>query len=59
MTNYERIKNMSIEEMVKKLSFIFSDDADIPENVAEMYYRTGMTMDECWKRWLESEVDAE
>ena len=56
MTNYEHIKNMSIEEMAQKLSFIFSEEAEIPEDVAEMYYRTELTMDECWKRWLESEV---
>lgn len=56
MTNYERIKNMSIEEMVKELLFIFSEDVEIPEDVAEMYYRTELTMEECWKQWLESEV---
>lgn len=59
MTNYEHIKNMSLEEMAKKLTFIFSEDAEIPEGVAEMYYRTWLTMEECWKRWLESEVEAE
>ena len=56
MTNYERIKQMSVEEMARLLGCIFVD--------CNEYTRTinGKTMFDSFdsiEEWLESEVDKE
>lgn len=62
MTNYERIKNMSVEEMAKWLA-IHIDDYRAPYDVKEIYRNAidaetgkGVIWIEAFKQWLESEV---
>lgn len=48
MTNFERIKEMSVEEMVKSMVFCsFIDDCYLDD------------CEECHRKWLESEVQDE
>lgn len=59
MTNYERIKNMSAEEMAK---FHFCNakycEAKEPEYCEKESGVNGLTpCEDCFKIWLESEVD--
>jgi hypothetical protein len=58
MTNYERIKNMSVEEMAKLL-YELSTDQTAPEKVIKLYHTTRMTQKECFERWLLQEVSDE
>ena len=62
MTNYEHIKNMSVEEMAKWLA-IHIDDYRAPYDVKEIYRNAidaekgkGVIWIEAFKQWLESEV---
>ena len=62
MTNYERIKNMSVEEMAQRiLDGISSDPCDYCQHndyACDMGYGCDNTNDlETLKQWLESEVD--
>ena len=61
MTNYERIKNMSVEEMVEILMCPVEMDCNFkpPTNCAK--YSNAIEADcnccKCCEQWLESEVD--
>jgi hypothetical protein len=56
MTNYERIKNMSVEEMASLLASIWVDEEDSLKHI----YGVFVFDDEySIKDWLESEVDTE
>lgn len=59
MTNYEKIKNMSIEEMVEY--FPTADPYECPFSCPDCFYRTcDFDGDSCEikaMRWLESEAD--
>ena len=55
MTNYERIKAMSVEEIAKILCEI-SHIQHIPEKVRKLFFSSRMTMEEAFTEWLESEV---
>ena len=62
MTNYERIKNMSVEEMAQRiLDGISSDPCAYCQHndyACDMGYGCDNTNDlETLKQWLESEVD--
>ena len=56
ITNYERIKNMSVEEMGEFISEKF--DSDCPPRTPN-YNSDCMNCEckKCWEHWLESEVD--
>lgn len=65
MTNYDRIRNMTIEEMASFLA-IHIDHYRAPFEVKEIYANAidnktgkGIIWIEAFKRWLESEVDSE
>lgn len=58
MTNYDRIKSMSVEEMTELL-YELSTDQTAPEKVIELYHTTTMTQKECFERWLLQEVSDE
>ena len=62
MTNYERIKNMSVEEMAKWLA-IHIDNYKAPYDVKEIYLNAidaktgnGVIWIEAFKQWLEQEA---
>lgn len=54
MTNYERIKNMSVEEMQKALYGCLGDECTLPVMCC-----LAQNCKECIKQWLESEVETE
>lgn len=59
MTNYEKIKNMSVEEMARR---ILVSDSNCLEAICEAVGHCPsheMPCIECTKQWLESEVDDE
>ena len=56
MTNFDRIKAMSVEEMAVALVAI-SHIEHIPETVKKEYAITRKTYRECFTEWLESEVE--
>jgi hypothetical protein len=58
VTNFDRIKAMSVEEMAFALVEI-SHIEHIPETVRKEYARTRKTYRECFIEWLESEVETE
>ena len=63
MTNYDRIRNMSVEEMAKFIHKIAHkteacDDCPINDFCEERITRLGCT-DAMFIEWLESEVDTE
>jgi hypothetical protein len=57
MTNYERIMNMSVEEMAEAIGTYVSCESCPARNSCSC--STDVSCDEDVKRWLESEVDAE
>lgn len=52
MTNYERIKAMSVEEMAKLLDDIQTDALFLEGTIKDLKYPTD------WDKWLNSEVDS-
>lgn len=60
MTNYERIKSMSIDEMAECYMPFFSCPYDTPEySGCEMGKQFDYDCIQCTKHWLESEVETE
>lgn len=61
MTNYEKIKNMSVEEMID--FFATADPYECPFECPTCYYRSDCSSaDSCRieaKKWLESEAENE
>ena len=58
MTNYERIKNMSIEEMALFLVKVNNSYSDCMVGVDDCKYpKIGNNCILCFKQWLESEVE--
>ena len=58
MTNYERIKAMSVEDIANIFCEI-SHIHHIPEKVRKLFFSSRMTMEEAFTEWLESEVEEE
>lgn len=54
MTNFERIKDMSIEELAEKLDELFACDRCPIEEFCEDTVDRGCT--DTWIKWLKSEV---
>lgn len=52
MTNFERIKAMSVEEMAKWV-------VDQPSCIFPTRYCYGMLCHECWCEWLEMESEVQ
>lgn len=60
MTNYERIKNMSVEKMAKMIfdaTDIRKDEADCDYCPVHEFCETKLTCEEVIRRWLNSEVE--
>ena len=57
MTNYERIKNMSVEEMASERMDFFACPYGTDYVGCKMGKRFDDNCTECTKFWLESEVD--
>lgn len=60
MTNYEKIKNMSVEEMAKFINLAIDGEIEIWAGFCDICNRHNEN--KCWKctqQWLESEVDKE
>lgn len=55
MTNYERIKNMSVEEMAKELSNICKKAKTTQKG--RQYLCINSECKRCIKQWLETEVE--
>lgn len=56
MTNYERIKNMSVEEMAGLLASIWVDEDDLLRHISGAFvYNCQSGVEE----WLESEAETE
>lgn len=56
LTNYERIKNMSVEEMAELLASIWVDEDDLLKHIGGVFvFDTESSIEE----WLESEVETE
>lgn len=51
MTNYERIKAMSVEEMAKLLDDIQTDALFLEGTIKDLQYPTD------WDKWLNSEAE--
>ena len=52
MTNYEKIKNMSVEEMVDFMVLVNASGCDCCKGIC-----AGMSCNDGFKNWLESEAD--
>ena len=60
MTNYDRIKQMSIEEMAKYAMCILAHacTADRPKKCKKNLWKDGLSpCEQCVKQWLEMEVE--
>lgn len=57
MTNYERIKNMSVEEMADFLCGVYDDEEDAAKFICGIVIPCYNEDD--IKQWLESEVETE
>lgn len=62
MTNFEKIKNMSVEELAEKISWLINDCDECPiREFCNLYndYKI-QDFDTCsgtWEQWLKSEVE--
>ncbi len=56
MTNYEHIKNMSVEEMASLLASIWVDDDDLLKHINGVFV---FDCESSIEEWLESEVETE
>ena len=56
MTNFEKIKQMSVEEMARSNIPFFQCPYDTPYNGCEMGKQFDDDCIKCTKHWLESEV---
>lgn len=54
MTNFERIKEMSVEELAKSILEI-AHVKHLPEQIVKEYAVTRKTYEECIIKWLNSE----
>lgn len=59
MTNFERIKSMSIDEMARSCIDFFSCPYGTPYVGCPMEKRFNNSCIDCTKHWLESEVDSD
>lgn len=65
MTNFEKIKNMSVEELADKISWLINDCDECPicKFCKSAYLRNNYKIqdfDTCsgtWKQWFKSEVE--
>lgn len=60
MTNFEKIKNMSLDEMAEKLNDSFACDRCPLEEFCDKESLNSISISSCsgiWKKWLESEVE--
>lgn len=58
MTNFEKIKNMSVDEMAEKLDESFAcDRCPIKEFCDKKTFTHCMSCTDVWKNWLKSEVE--
>lgn len=57
MTNYEKIKNMSVDEMAESPIPFFSCPYDTPYMGCDMGKKFDDDCIKCTKQWLESEVE--
>lgn len=58
MTNFEKIKQMSIDEMARSCMNFFDCPYGTPYVVCAMEERFNDSCIDCTKHWLESEVDS-
>lgn len=57
MTNFEKIKNMSVEELAEKLDELSDCDCcSIKEFCDKKTFTRCMSCTDVWKDWLKSEV---
>lgn len=62
MTNFEKIKNMSVEELADKISWLIDDCDECPiRNFCNLYndykFQDFDTCSGTWEQWLKSEVE--
>ena len=60
MTNFEKIKNMSVEEFAERLSEYFDCVRCPIEEFCDKDGLSSMSISSCsgiWKKWLKSEVE--
>lgn len=58
MTNFEKIKNMSIKELADKISWLIKDCDDCPiREFCNYEIQKSKTCLGTWKQWLKSEVE--
>lgn len=58
MTNFEKIRNMSIDELAEKLDESFAcDRCPIEEFCDKKTFTRCMSCTDVWKDWLKSEVE--
>lgn len=57
MTNFEKIKQMSIDEMARSCSCPYDISGDPPYINCEIGEKFKYNCIDCTKHWLESEVD--
>lgn len=55
MTNFERIKNMSVEELAQLFSEHITICGSCP--IKEKCYPPGVNYTEAWEQWLKREVE--
>ena len=58
MTNYDRIRNMSVEKLARFLNE-YIPPYRLPKQVREIYNNNSVSFYGAWLLWLESEVDTE
>ena len=56
MTNFEKLKNMSVDEMVDKLDKVFNCNS-CPIEVFCSENRKIITCKSVWEKWLKSEAE--
>ena len=56
MTNFEKLKNMSVDEMVDKLDDVFTCEL-CPIEVFCRENRKVITCKSVWEKWLKSEAE--
>ena len=59
MTNYEKIKNMSVEEMALMLMAVYTHKLNIIDKDKLCIICDKQDCDECVQQWLESKVEGE
>lgn len=57
-TNYDRIRNMSVEEMAEFL-YKYTPISRLPKEVDKIWQNNNVSIFGALKQWLESEVDTE